>query len=46
MPMITRVMNAVPLAGFETVSPTYQFIKNILRCESDLIIDNDTHDGP
>ncbi|HUM82218.1 MAG TPA: ribose-phosphate pyrophosphokinase [Lachnospiraceae bacterium] len=35
-----RVMNAVPLAGFETVSPTYQFIKNILRCESDLIIDN------
>ena len=22
-----RVMNAVPLAGFETVSPTYQFIK-------------------
>ena len=37
----SRVQNAVPLAGFETVSPTYQFIKNILRCAPDLIIDSD-----
>ena len=36
-----RVMNAIPLAGFETVSPTYQFIKNILRAEPDLKVDSD-----
>ncbi len=36
-----RVMNAIPLAGFETVSPTYQFIKNILRAAPDLQIDSE-----
>lgn len=36
-----RVQNAIPLSGFETVSPTYQFIKNILRVAPDLIVDSD-----
>ena len=35
-----RVQNAIPMDGFETVSPTYQFIKNILRCADDLKINN------
>ncbi len=35
-----RVMNAIPLEGFETVSPTYQFIKNVLRAAPDLKIDS------
>ncbi|MCR5271851.1 MAG: ribose-phosphate pyrophosphokinase [Lachnospiraceae bacterium] len=36
-----RVQNAIPLNGFETVQPAYQFIKGILKEEKDLIIDND-----
>ena len=37
-----RVMNAIPLHGFETMQPAYQFIKNILRyAESDMIVDSD-----
>ncbi len=36
-----RVQNAIPMSGFETVSPTYQFIKNILRYVPDIQIDND-----
>ncbi len=36
-----RVQNAIPMAGFETVTPTYQFIKNVLRCAPDLKIDSD-----
>ncbi|MDO5702053.1 MAG: ribose-phosphate pyrophosphokinase, partial [Lachnospiraceae bacterium] len=36
-----RVQNAIPLAGFETVTPTYQFIKNVLRCAPDLTISSD-----
>jgi len=36
-----RVQNAIPLNGFETVSPTYQFIKGLLSHVSDLIIDTD-----
>lgn len=36
-----RVQNAIPLNGFETVRPAYQFIKNILRHEPDLTIDKD-----
>lgn len=36
-----RVQNAIPLHGFETVQPAYQFIKNILRHGSDLQIDSD-----
>lgn len=34
-----RVQNAIPLHGFETVQPAYQFIKGILRHEPDLAID-------
>jgi len=36
-----RVQNAIPLAGFEAVSPTYQFIKNILRIAPDLQTDSE-----
>ncbi len=36
-----RVQNAIPLHGFETVQPTYQFIKNLLKNVSDLKIDSD-----
>ncbi|MDE6910577.1 MAG: ribose-phosphate pyrophosphokinase [Lachnospiraceae bacterium] len=36
-----RVQNAIPLNGFETVSPTYQFIKGLLSNVSDLSIDCD-----
>ena len=36
-----RVQNAIPLKGFETVQPAYQFIKNLLRAEDDLQIDSD-----
>ncbi len=35
-----RVQNAIPLHGFETVRPTYQFIKNLLRKYPDLKIDS------
>ena len=34
-----RVQNAIPLKGFETVQPAYQFIKGILREAKDLKID-------
>lgn len=34
-----RVQNAIPLKGFETVQPAYQFIKGILREVNDLKID-------
>lgn len=36
-----RVQNAIPLKGFETVQPAYQFIKGILKNVKDLKIDND-----
>ena len=36
-----RVQNAIPLSGFETVKPTYQFIKGLLRTVKDLQIDSD-----
>lgn len=36
-----RVQNAIPLHGFETVQPAYQFIKGLLRAEPDLAIDSD-----
>ena len=36
-----RVQNAIPLSGFETVSPTYQFIKGLLRTVNDLKIDSE-----
>ena len=35
-----RVQNAIPLNGFETVSPTYQFIKSLLGKVKDLQIDS------
>ncbi len=34
-----RVQNSIPLHGFETVQPAYQFIKGILREVDDLVID-------
>ena len=34
-----RVMNAIPLNGFENVMPSYQFIKGILKNVKDLTID-------
>ena len=36
-----RVQNAIPLSGFETVRPTYQFIKGLLQNVPDLKIDSD-----
>lgn len=35
-----RVQNAIPLKGFETVQPTYQFIKYLMKVETDLDIDS------
>ena len=35
------VQNAIPLSGFETVRPTYQFVKGLLDRYDDLIIDSD-----
>lgn len=36
-----RVQNAIPLHGFETVQPAYQFIKNLLRNVKGLSPDTD-----
>ena len=36
-----RVQNAIPLHGFETVQPTYQFIKGLLKHVKGLNIDSD-----
>ena len=36
-----RVQNAIPLHGFETVQPAYQFIKSLLHCEKGLQVDAD-----
>ena len=36
-----RVQNAIPLKGFETVQPAYQFVKGLLRNVDDLEIDAD-----
>ncbi len=35
-----RVQNAIPLKGFETVQPAYQFVKGLLNAEPDLQIDS------
>lgn len=35
-----RVQNAIPLHGFETVQPAYQFIKGLLKNVKDLSIDS------
>jgi ribose-phosphate pyrophosphokinase len=34
-------MNAIPLNGFDTVQPAYQFIKGLLRSVDDLKVDKD-----
>ncbi|MBQ9135997.1 MAG: ribose-phosphate pyrophosphokinase [Lachnospiraceae bacterium] len=36
-----RVQNAIPLHGFETIQPAYQFIKGLLRNVKDLQLDAD-----
>ena len=36
-----RVQNAIPLHGFETVQPTYQFIKGLLKHVPNLSLDSD-----
>ncbi len=36
-----RVQNAIPLHGFETVQPSYQFIKGLLRNVDNLKLDSD-----
>lgn len=36
-----RVQNAIPLHGFETIQPSYQFIKGLLRNVKGLSIDSD-----
>lgn len=36
-----RIQNATPLHGFETVQPSYQFIKALLNHEDGLYIDNE-----
>lgn len=37
----SRVQNAIPLNGFETVQPAYQFIKGLLKNVKNLTIDSD-----
>ena len=37
-----RVQNAIPLRGFETIQPVYQFIKGLFRAVPDLYINKDT----
>ncbi len=36
-----RVNNAIPTSGFESVKPTYQFIKNLLKNVPDIELDAD-----
>lgn len=36
-----RVQNSIPLHGFETVQPSYQFIKGLFKAEPDLEITSD-----
>lgn len=36
-----RVMNAIPLCGFESVSPAYQMVKSMVRNIEDLSLDKD-----
>jgi len=36
-----RVQNAIPLHGFDTYMPTYQFLKALTRSVPDFIIDNE-----
>lgn len=36
-----RVQNSIPLHGFETVQPSYQFVKGLFKAEPDLKLDSD-----
>ena len=36
-----RVQNSIPLCGFDSFTPPYQFISALMRTERDLIIDKD-----
>jgi len=36
-----RVQNSIPLCGFDSFTPPYQFISALMRTENDLIIDKD-----
>ncbi|MDO5564530.1 MAG: ribose-phosphate pyrophosphokinase [Eubacteriales bacterium] len=36
-----RVMNAIPLSSFDSISCTYQFIQSLLNSKDDFIIDSD-----
>ena len=36
-----RVQNAIPLSGFDSFQPPYQFIKDLLNANPDIILDND-----
>ena len=36
-----RVQNSIPLLGFDSFNPPYQFMKALLRAEPDLIVDKD-----
>lgn len=36
-----RVQNAIPLSGFETIQPAYQFVKGLLGHVKDLQLDSD-----
>ncbi len=36
-----RVQNAIPLSGFESIQPTYQMIRTILRTYPDIQVDRD-----
>ncbi len=36
-----RVSNAIPLKGFDNFTPTYQFMKALLRAEPDMKVDKD-----
>ncbi len=36
-----RVQNSIPLQGFDSFNPPYQFIKALLRAEPELIVDKD-----
>ena len=36
-----RVQNAIPLTGFETFNPNYQFIKAMVNAEPDIEVDSD-----
>ena len=38
---MTKSANAIPGKGFETVQPIYQFIKHLLKVETELQIDSD-----